>query len=115
MVMCVPGKFALDLRHFDVLIVNLTDDSRRPKLCKRGTGEFKRDGTLLTHCARNGLVAVARADGDLVTTLGAAAAQHSGPGLGLHAAQEAMGLRAMTAVGLKGTLRHGKNSCAGGR
>ena len=38
------------------------------------------------------LVAIAGADGDLVAALGAAAAQNGGPGLGLHPAQEAVGL-----------------------
>ena len=53
------------------------------------------------------LVAIAGADGDLVATLGAAATENRGSGLGLHAAQKAMGLGAATTVGLKGTLRHG--------
>ena len=53
------------------------------------------------------LVAIAGADGDLVATLGAAATENRRSGLGLHAAQKAMGLGAATTVGLKGTLRHG--------
>ena len=36
--MGVPGKLALDLRHFDVLVVDLTNDSRRPELLKSGAG-----------------------------------------------------------------------------
>ena len=53
------------------------------------------------------LVAEAGADGDLVTALGAAAAQNGGTGLGLHAGKKAVGLGAMAAVGLEGTLWHG--------
>ena len=45
-----------------------------------------------------------------MTALGAAAAQYGGAGLGLHAAQEAVGLRAAATVGLKGTLRHRNSS-----
>ena len=54
------------------------------------------------------LVAETGADGDLVTALRAAAAQHIGAGLSLHPRKEAVGLRAMAAVRLKGTLRHDK-------
>ena len=32
LVMLVPGELSLDLGYFDVLIVDLTHDSRRPKL-----------------------------------------------------------------------------------
>jgi hypothetical protein len=53
------------------------------------------------------LVAESGADGDLVTALGATTAENGSPGLGLHAAEETVGLRAMAAVGLKGALRHG--------
>lgn len=60
------------------------------------------------------LVAIAGADGDLVTALGATTAQDRGSGLGLHAAQKAMGLGAATTVGLKGTLRHETNSSEAG-
>jgi len=57
------------------------------------------------------VLAEAGADGDLVTALGAAAAQHGGAGLGLHAGKEPVLLYAGAAVGLKGALRHGlKNS-----
>jgi hypothetical protein len=56
------------------------------------------------------LVAVTSADGDLVTSLGATAAEDCCAGLRLHAAQEAVGLGAAATVGLKGTLRHGTNS-----
>ena len=45
--MRVPRKLSLDLRHFDVLVVDLTNDSRRPKLFESGTCEFQRDGSLL--------------------------------------------------------------------
>jgi hypothetical protein len=57
------------------------------------------------------LVAETGADGDLVTALGAAAAENGGACLGLHAGEEAVGLGAVAAVGLKGTLRHDKYSC----
>ena len=59
------------------------------------------------------LVAETGADGNLVTALGATAVENGGTGLGLHAGEEAVGLRAMAAVGLKGALRHGTNSCSG--
>jgi hypothetical protein len=57
------------------------------------------------------LVAETGADGDLVTALGAAAAKNGCTCLGLHAGEKAVGLGAVAAVGLKGTLRHDKNSC----
>jgi hypothetical protein len=53
------------------------------------------------------LVAITSADGDLVTSLGTTAAENSGTGLGLHAAEKAVRLGATTTIGLKGTLRHG--------
>ncbi len=55
---------------------------------------------------RSELVAEAGRDGDLVAALGAAAAEDGGTGLGLHAGKEAVGLGAVAAVGLKGTLGH---------
>jgi hypothetical protein len=58
--------------------------------------------------AHRKLVAETGADGDLMTALGAAAAEHCGTCLRLHAGEEAVGLRAMAAVGLKSTLRHNK-------
>src|SRR5207248_1858606 len=60
------------------------------------------------------LVAESSADGDLMTPLGAAAAEHSGSGLGLHAGKEAVGLGPVTAVGVKRTLRHNKKTPAAG-
>jgi hypothetical protein len=42
-----------------------------------------------------------------MTALGAAAIQDGGASLGLHAGEKAVGLGAVAAVGLKGTLRHG--------
>jgi hypothetical protein len=57
------------------------------------------------------LVAETGADGNLVTALGTAAAEDGGACLGLHTGKEAVGLGAVTAVGLEGTLRHDKNSC----
>jgi hypothetical protein len=118
--MRVPGGLALHLRDLDVLIVDPTNDSRRPKFFESGTRKFERDGVLLglllfEFCLRrhrsNGLVAEAGADCDLVTALGAAAAEDGGACLGLHAREEAVGLGAVAAVGLEGTLRHDKNSC----
>jgi hypothetical protein len=53
------------------------------------------------------LVAETGADGDLVTALGAAAVEDGGTGLGLHAGEKTVGLGAVAAVGLEGTLRHG--------
>jgi hypothetical protein len=53
------------------------------------------------------LVAETGADGDLVTTLGTAAIEDGCTSLGLHAGEKAVGLGAVAAVGLKGTLRHG--------
>src|SRR5947208_3250271 len=52
------------------------------------------------------LVAVAGADGDLMTALGAAAAQHGRTRFGLHAGQKPVGLRAVATVRLESTLRH---------
>ena len=54
------------------------------------------------------LVAETCADGDLVTALGATAAEDGGACLGLHAGKKAVGLGAMAAIGLKSTLRHDK-------
>jgi hypothetical protein len=54
------------------------------------------------------LVAEACADGDLVTALGAAAAEDGCACLGLHTSKKAVGLGAMAAIGLKSTLRHDK-------
>jgi len=52
------------------------------------------------------LVAEACGDGDLVAALGAAAIEYGCTGLGLHAGEKAVGLGAVAAVGLEGTLRH---------
>src|SRR5690348_1845376 len=57
-------------------------------------------------CSRDGLVAEACRDRDLVAALGAAAAQHGGAGLGGHAAQKAVDLAPAAAIRLKGALRH---------
>jgi hypothetical protein len=117
--MRMPGELALDLHHFDVLIVDLTDDSRGPQLLESGACEFEREGFLLgllpfEFCLRrhrgDELVAVTGADGDLVTALGATTAEDGCASLGLHAREEAVGLGAVAAVRLKGTLRHDKNS-----
>jgi len=51
-------------------------------------------------------VAVACAHGDTLAAGGAAAAQHRGSALGLHAGAEAVGLRAAMAIGLKCALGH---------
>jgi hypothetical protein len=58
------------------------------------------------------LVAEAGADGDLMTALGAAAIKNGGARLRLHAGKEAVGLGAVAAVRLKGTLRHEKTPTA---
>jgi hypothetical protein len=52
------------------------------------------------------LVAETGRNGDLVTTLGAAAVEDGSAGLGGHANEEAMNLRAATAIGLEGALGH---------
>ena len=59
------------------------------------------------------LVAEACGDGDFVAALGAATVEHSGAGLGLHAAQKSVNLAAATAVGLKGALGHNRFLCVG--
>jgi hypothetical protein len=38
--MRVPGKLTLHLCHLDVLVIDLTNDSRRPQLGESGTREF---------------------------------------------------------------------------
>jgi hypothetical protein len=52
------------------------------------------------------VVAEPCADGDLVATLGTAAAENGCARLGLHPGKEPVCLRAVAAVRLKGTLRH---------
>jgi hypothetical protein len=52
------------------------------------------------------LVAEASADGDLVASLGTAAAEYGCARFGLHPGKKPVGLRAMAAVRLEGTLRH---------
>src|ERR1035437_2575396 len=56
--------------------------------------------------SRRLVVAETGADGDLVASFGTPAAQHGCARLGLHAGKKPVGLRAVTAVGLEGTLRH---------
>lgn len=58
------------------------------------------------------LVAETGRDGNLVTALGAAAAQDLGATLGGHAAQKAMDLATTAAVGLEGALRHCRSPLA---
>src|SRR5260370_4912525 len=53
------------------------------------------------------VVAEAGADGNTAATLRAAAAEHGGSALGLHAGPKAVGLDALAAVGLKCALGHG--------
>ena len=43
----VPGELSVDARYLDVLIVDLTEDSRRPQLGESTARKFKRDGMLL--------------------------------------------------------------------
>jgi hypothetical protein len=52
------------------------------------------------------LVAETGADGDLVTALGTPAAEYGSARLGLHPGKKPVGLRAVAAVWLEGTLRH---------
>jgi len=68
---------------------------------------------LTPKASRQRLVAETGADGNLVTALGATAAEDGGTRLGLHAGKEAVGLGPVAAVGLKGTLRHDKTPAAG--
>lgn len=56
-------------------------------------------------------VAESRADRYALATGGAAAAQHGGAAVGLHARSKAMGLSAFAPVGLKCALWHGER-CA---
>jgi hypothetical protein len=63
---------------------------------------------MATSASSKELVAETGADGDLVTALGATAVKNSGARLGLHARKKAVGLGAMAAIGLEGTLRHDK-------
>src|SRR5271170_2212966 len=52
-------------------------------------------------------VAMPGADRDALAPCGAAAAEHGGAGVGLHARPEAVRLRSVAAVGLECTLGHG--------
>ncbi len=52
------------------------------------------------------LIAEAGRDGNLVSAFGTTAIEYSGARFGLHASEKAMSLGAVTAVGLKGALRH---------
>src|SRR5271165_7464090 len=52
------------------------------------------------------VVAEAGAHRDLVASLGTPAAEHGCARFGLHAGKKPVGLRAMAAVRLEGTLRH---------
>ena len=61
--------------------------------------------------AERRLVAKAGRNRDLVTSLSAAAVQNGLSGLGGHADEKAVYLRAAAAVGLKGALGHGDLSC----
>jgi hypothetical protein len=56
------------------------------------------------------LVAESCANGDFVTALGATPVENSSTSLGFHAGKKPVGLRAVAAVGLEGTLRHGNGS-----
>jgi hypothetical protein len=90
----------------------VTINAVRPKkifLGKTGLQTAKREATLevVSPLKRQKLVAVAGADGNLVTALGTTAAENSCTGLGLHAAEKTMGFGAAAAVGLKSTLGHG--------
>ena len=52
-------------------------------------------------------VAMAGADGDALAPGGAAAAEHGGAGIGLHARPEAVRFRTVAAIGLKCSFGHG--------
>jgi hypothetical protein len=91
-----------------VLMVAVSHDSRRPWI-----KVLSAVSSLVSEEKLESLVAETGADGDLVTALGAAAAEDGCTCFGLHAGEEAVGLGAVAAVGLEGTLRHDKNSCAG--
>ena len=52
------------------------------------------------------LVAEASADSDTLAADGAAAAEHGGAALGLHAGTKAVGLHTLAAIGLKCALGH---------
>jgi len=52
-------------------------------------------------------IAMRGADGNTLAAGGAAAAEHGGAGIGLHARPEAVSFRTVAAVGLKGTFGHG--------
>ena len=67
----------------------------------RGKGETDRKN----RCRR--LVAEAWRNGDLVAAFGAAAIEHRGTRLGLHAGQKAVNFATAAAVRLKGALGHG--------
>jgi hypothetical protein len=71
-------------------------------------GDRKESATICHRKKVQRLVAESGADGDLVTALRAATAQDGCTCLGLHAGEKAVSLGAVTAVGLKGTLRHDK-------
>jgi hypothetical protein len=62
----------------------------------------------LKESGRRGLVAEAGADRDALAADGAAAAQHGGASLGLHARTETVSLHALAAIGLECALGHEK-------
>lgn len=64
------------------------------------------DGSPFGMARRLRLVAEPCGNRNLVTALGTTAAENSGSGLGLHAAQEAVNFAATATVRLKGTLGH---------
>jgi hypothetical protein len=55
---------------------------------------------------RKDLVAEASADSHTLAADGAAAVEHGGAGLGLHASAETMGFHTLAAIGLKCALGH---------
>jgi hypothetical protein len=108
--MRVPGELALDSGHLDVLIVDLPTTRGDNHSLRAGHASSNEIDTVWL-LGGDRLIAETGADGDLVTAFGAAAAEDGGACLGLHAREEAVGLGAVAAVRLKGTLRHDKNSC----
>jgi hypothetical protein len=75
------------------------------RLARQTSGHYEHTPGLRKR--RTNLVAEACGDCDLVAALGAAAAKYGSACLGLHAREESVGLGAVAAVWLEGTLRHG--------
>jgi hypothetical protein len=93
------------------LELSLVESSKKPRyaMAEEDKRTSKPTANLMaTSASSKELVAETGADGDLVTALGATTVKNSGARLGLHARKKAVGLGAMAAIGLEGTLRHDK-------